>query len=59
MLTRLTALICTPGYCEERIHLYFAELSETVHGQDQDSDEYVYPVVFTEKEVGDGRWACF
>ena len=53
------ALICTPGYCEERIYLYFAELSETVHGQDQDSDEYVYPVVFTEKEVEDGRWACF
>ena len=23
----LTTIICTPGYCEERIHLYFAELS--------------------------------
>ena len=29
----LTTIICTPGYCEERIHIYFAELSETAHGQ--------------------------
>ena len=47
----LTTIICTPGYCEERIHLYFAELSETPHAQDQDPDENVYPVVLTEEEV--------
>jgi len=23
----LTTIICTPGYCEERIHLYFAEMT--------------------------------
>ena len=47
----LTTIICTPGYCEERIHLYFAELSETAHAQDQDPDENVYPVVLSETEV--------
>lgn len=50
----LTTIICTPGYCEERIHLYYAELSEGAHGQDQDPDENVYPVVLTEEEVEDG-----
>ena len=50
----LTTIICTPGYCEERIHLYFAELSETAHAQDQDPDENVYPVVLSESEVEDG-----
>ena len=39
--------------CEERIHLYFAELSETAHAQDQDPDENVYPVVLSEAEVED------
>ena len=50
----LTTIICTPGYCEERIHLYFAELSETAHSQDQDQDENVYPVVLSAEEVEDG-----
>ena len=49
----LTTIICTPGYCEERIHLYFAELSETAHAQDQDPDENVHPVVLSEAEVED------
>ena len=50
----LTTIICTPGYCgycEERIHLYFAELSEVPHAQNQDPDENVYPVVLAESEV--------
>ena len=68
----LTTIICTPCYCEERIHIYFAELSETAHGQDQDPDENVYPVILSEAEVEDGirngtifdaktlaAWACF
>ena len=68
----LTTIICTPGYCEERIHIYFAELSETAHGQDQDPDENVYPVILSEAEVEDGirrgaifdaktlaAWACY
>jgi ADP-ribose pyrophosphatase len=50
----LTTIICTPGYCEERIHLYFAELSETAHSQDQDPDENVYPVVLSAEEVEEG-----
>ena len=50
----LTTIICTPGYCEERIHIYLAELSENPHDQDQDPDENVYPVVLTEQEVEDG-----
>ena len=50
----LTTIICTPGYCEERIHIYYAELSEAQHEQDQDPDENVYPVVLTESEVEDG-----
>ena len=58
--------------CEERIHIYFAELSETAHGQDQDPDENVYPVILSEAEVEDGirngtifdaktlaAWACY
>ena len=68
----LTTIICTPGYCEERIHIYFAELFETAHGQDQDPDENVYPVILSEAEVEDGirngtifdaktlaAWACY
>jgi len=47
----LTTIICTPGYCEERIHLYFAELSEAANAQDQDPDENVHPVVLSEAEV--------
>ena len=50
----LTAIICTPGYCEERIHIYYAELSEAQHAQDQDPDENVYPVLLSEAEVEDG-----
>ena len=50
----LTTIICTPGYCEERIHLYFAEISDKAHAQDQDPDENVYPVVLSEAEVEDG-----
>ena len=50
----LTTIICTPGYCEERIHLYFAEISDKAHAQDQDPDENVYPVVLSEEEVEDG-----
>lgn len=38
----------------ERIHLYYAELSEMPHAQDQDPDENVYPVVLTESEVEEG-----
>ena len=50
----LTTIICTPGYCEERIHIYYAELAEAQHAQDQDPDENVYPVVLSETEVEDG-----
>ena len=53
-ITFLTTIICTPGYCEERIHLYFAELSAAAHGQDQDADENVYPLVLSEAEVEEG-----
>ena len=68
----LTTIICTPGYCEERIHLYFAELSAEPHAQDQDPDENVYRVVLSEQEVEDAirkgeifdsktlsAWACY
>lgn len=68
----LTTIICTPGYCEERIHLYFAELSEAAHAQDQDPDENVYPVILSESEVEEAirkgeifdsktlaAWACY
>lgn len=68
----LTTIICTPGYCEERIHVYFAEISATPHAQDQDPDENVYPVVLSREEVEDGirkgtifdsktlsAWACY
>ena len=50
----LTTIICTPGYCEERIHLYYAELSDVVGAQDQDPDENVFPVVLSETEIEDG-----
>ena len=68
----LTTIICTPGYCEERIHLYFAELADGQHAQDQDPDENVYPVVLSREEVEEGirsgtifdsktlsAWACY
>ena len=68
----LTTIICTPGYCEERIHLYFAELADGQHAQDQDPDENVFPIVLSEDEVEDGirdgtifdsktlsAWACY
>ena len=47
----LTTIVCTPGYCEERIHIYFAEITGEPHAQDQDPDENVYPVVLSEDEV--------
>ncbi len=50
-ITFLTTIICTPGYCEERIHLYLAELTDTPHAQHEDPDENVHPVVLSEKEV--------
>ena len=50
----LSTIICTPGYCEERIHLYFAALSESAHEQNQDPDENVHPLVLSEQEVEDG-----
>lgn len=50
-ITFLTTIICTPGYCEERIHLYFAELSAEAHAQDQDPDENVHPIILSEAEV--------
>ena len=50
----LSTIICTPGYCEERIHLYFAELSESAHEQNQDPDENVHPLVLSEQEVEAG-----
>ena len=68
----LTTVVCTPGYCAERIHLYFAELAAAPHAQDQDPDENVSPVILSEAEVEDGirngtifdaktlaAWACF
>ena len=50
----LTTIICTPGYCEERIHLFYAELSAAQHAQDQDADENVYPVILSAAEVEEG-----
>ena len=38
----LTTIICTPGYCAESIHLYFAELSHSDHAQDQALHETAY-----------------
>ena len=50
----LSTIICTPGYCEERIHIFYAELSAVAHAQDQDPDENVHPVILSEQEVEDG-----
>lgn len=71
-IEKLTTIICTPGYCEERIHLFFAELTPTAHAQDQDPDENVHPVVMSEAEVKEtirkgtiidaktlAAWACW
>lgn len=71
-IRKLTTIICSPGYCDERIHLFLAELSERPHEQHQDADENVFPVVLTEKEVEAGivdgtivdaktiaAWACY
>ena len=68
----LTTIICTPGYCEERIHVYLADLADGQHAQEQDPDENVFPVVLSEGEVDDGvrngtiidaktlsAWACY
>ena len=71
-ITFLTTIICTPGYCEERIHVYFAEITGEPHAQDQDPDENVFPVVLSAAEVEDAiragtifdsktlsAWACY
>lgn len=71
-MRKLTTIVCTPGYCEERIHLYFAELSATAHAQDQDEDENVHPILLSEGEIEAGirdgsiydaktlcAWACY
>ena len=47
----LTTIICTPGYCEERIHLFYAELAEGQHDQHLDFSENVQPVEYTEEEL--------
>lgn len=50
-MTYLTTVICTPGYCEERIHLYLADVTADAHSQDQDPDENVHPLVYSEEEI--------
>ena len=71
-LKYLTKIVCTPGYCEESIYIYFAEVGEKPHDQDQDPDENVHPFALSEEEIekmiaeGDiydsktlSAWACY
>ena len=50
----LTTIICTPGYCEERIHLSYADISDDAGAQAQDPAANVFPVVLSEAEIEDG-----
>lgn len=68
----LTTITPTPGYCDEKIHLFYAELSEKTHGQDLDPFENVEPMILTADEIDDAirnrkiydaktlsAWACY
>ena len=71
-LAPLLTTICTPGYCDERIHLFFAELAPAPGEGRQDADENVRTVLLSEAQVDaavragtlvDAKtlaaWACF
>lgn len=71
-LQYLTKVVCTPGYCEEAIYIYFAKVGDMPHNQDQDPDENVHPFALSredlEKMIADGviydsktlsAWACY
>ncbi|MCQ2402630.1 MAG: NUDIX hydrolase [Lentisphaeria bacterium] len=50
-MKKLTSIVSSPGFCDEILHLFYAELTPRAHAQDQDPDENVYAVEFTEEEI--------
>lgn len=39
------------GYCDERLHMYFAEVEDNGRGQQPDEDERVVPVILTVEQL--------
>ena len=52
----LTTIICTPGYCEERIHLYYAELSDEASKMWRLSPRTIFGMYRQEKTEGRFDW---
>ena len=50
-LRKLGTIVCTPGYCEEHLHLYHARLSERPHELSPDFDENLEPLLMTAAEI--------
>ena len=50
-LEKIGVIVPCPGYSEERLHLFFARLSQTPNAQRPDFDENLEPVVMTAEEI--------
>lgn len=50
-LRRLGLIYPTPGYCDERLHLFFAELEAAPAAQSLDEDERVAPVAIAAPQL--------
>lgn len=50
-LTHLGVIVPCPGYSEERLHLFFAQLEQEPQAQCPDFDENLEPVVMTAEEI--------
>ena len=50
-LEKIGVIVPCPGYSEERLHLFYARLSQTPNAQRPDFDENLEPVVMTAEEI--------
>jgi len=50
-LEKVGVIVPCPGYSEERLHLFYARLSQTPNAQRPDFDENLEPVVMTAAEI--------
>ena len=50
-LEKIGVIVPCPGYSEERLHLFYARLSQTPNAQRPDFDENLEPVVMTAAEI--------
>jgi ADP-ribose pyrophosphatase len=50
-LEKIGVIVPCPGYSEERLHLFYAKLSQTPNAQRPDFDENLEPVLMTSGEI--------